>query len=89
MTLKALERKRKMAETAEQLGIPLEQAKPLVVQPPRKRGRPKGFKVKKIEQKDQYEANEEIESVSVVQEKKERVILRKRDTSKRILDEDS
>jgi hypothetical protein len=51
MTIKALERKRKLAEEAAALGISLE-PKPEVPKIPKKRGRPKGYRVKKVEERD-------------------------------------
>lgn len=54
MTLKAMERRRKMEEEAAALGISLE-PKPEVPKIPKKRGRPKGYRVKKIEEKDEFE----------------------------------
>jgi hypothetical protein len=59
MTIKALERKRKLVEEAAALGISLE-PKPEVPKIPKKRGRPKGYRVKKVEERDEFEIKEPV-----------------------------
>ncbi len=83
MTLKAMERRQRLLESGE-----LKPEIKVEEKVPKKRGRPKGFKVKKVEEKEDYEIEEVIQELSEISEKKE-IVLRKRDPSRRMVDEDS
>ena len=92
MTLKALERKKKIADKIHETGISADVEKPVEKLPARRRGRPRGSRRIEKEDKEDYMANFDEESPdeeeNQLKEKKE-INLRKRNKAKQIIDNDS